>query len=615
MQEKKTFCPPLRSLLAVLLILALHLADAAVLAEGAVPLASDGKPLARILSMGQGFIATDVNGTTWAWGKGGPSLGIPGLAEDAEVKKPTLLAIKNVIDVKPCNRLTAFLTSDGEVWLAGTPYAQWNEPGKKQQKDLRRVPIEGVKAISLTVRDEKLIEDEMLLMLKEDGSLWLRSEKGGLAEVKTEAKIRGLGPGGLTLIHEDGVLYQYSWSKTNLKCEKPVPLPRGGALLESGLAYALDEDGVLYQRTYMGGYKRAWASPSGNQLDLPEPDNRKIRKLYNEEAVLYDDGRVFVRSNYNWAQVEGTYADMKYSYWTHGRVLLMDKDGNVSVIEGKKKGYDDEELTTDTVKTSLHLYQAAPAPKAAKLPGEDDYLPDGTVRAQASVKVYSAKSLVSKYKAKKKKGIPLYKPSAPQPLNVLLATADGHVKLNIDGPDNLDEWADRLVTASQGALRVVASPDQAEVLLTFLRKYPKRTYHTKSGKKVPVYDCTMTITATLLTDTKKQASLSDKNIAPNSYKIPSDAIAGMQPEPEFAKFPSLVSKILDWYGLNCKQGSKGDGVKRVQQALKTRAFYSGKISGAFDAASEQALKAFQQSLGLDPTGTVDRETLVWLYYD
>ena len=615
MQKKKTFCPPLRSLLAVLVILALLLADAAVLAEDTVPLASDGKPLARILSMGQGFIATDVNGTAWAWGKGGPSLGIPGLAEDAEVKKPTLLAIKNVIDVKPCNRLTAFLTSEGEVWLAGTPYAQWNEPGKKQQKDLRRVPIEGVKAISLTVQHEKLIEDEMLLMLKEDGSLWLRSEKGGLAEAKTEAKIRRLGPGGLTLIHEDGILYQYSWSKTNLKCEKPVPLPRGGAFLESGLAYALDEDGVLYQRTYMGEYKRAWARPSGNQLNLPEPDNRKIRKLYGEEAVLYDDGRVFVCSNYNWAQVEGTYADIGYSYWTHGRVLLMDKDGNVSVIEGKKKGYDDEELTTDAVKTSLHLYQAAPAPKAAKLPGEDFYLPDGTVRAQASLKVYPAKSLVSKYKAKKKKGIPLYKPSAPQPLNVLLATADGHVKHSLDGPDNLEEWADRLVTASQGALRVVASPDQAEVLITVLRKYPKKMYRTKSGRKVPVYNCTMTITATLLTDTKKQSSLSDKTVAPDSFKIHANATASIEPDPNFDKLPSLVDKILGWYGLNCRQGSKGDGVKRVQQALKTRAFYSGKISGAFDAASEQALKAFQESLGLEPTGTVDRETMVWLYYD
>lgn len=604
MRIKETLFKRSRSFLAVLLTLVLLGAALPAPAEETTP-----SPV-RIMAVEEGFFATDANGNVWAWGKGGAALGIPGIGKHDKIKKPTAIALKNVADVQGCADLNAFLTTDGKVWLAGVPYVLRDDGNAKKQSGLRQVPIEGVRAISMTARSNYTLDDEMLLMFREDGTLWLRSEKTGLKEIWPEKKFLGFGPADLTLIHEDGAVYQYEWNGEELRQKRPFTLPDGLTPLESGISYARDEAGTVYYRTFNGGYKKARNFSGRSDHGLPVPDDMTVKKIY-PCAALYEDGRVFVYAD-KWTQIPGEYADIAYS--SSAGALLLDRNGNVSFVEGGQYGYDTIK-EAKAVKTSLNLYKKAPDRKMPKLPGEDFYLPDGAVRAQASLKVYPAKSLVSKYKAKKKKGIPLYKPSAPQPLNVLITTADGHVKHSLDGPDNLEEWAERIVNASQGALRVVDEPGQAEVLITVLRKYPKKMYRTKGGRKVPVYNCAMTITATLLTDTKKQSSLSDKTVAPDSFKIHANATASIEPDPNFDKLPSLVDKILGWYGLNCRQGSKGDGVKRVQQALKTRQFYAGKISGTFDAASEQALKAFQESLGLEPTGTVDRETMVWLYYD
>ncbi|NEP87328.1 MAG: peptidoglycan-binding protein [Okeania sp. SIO2C2] len=56
-------------------------------------------------------------------------------------------------------------------------------------------------------------------------------------------------------------------------------------------------------------------------------------------------------------------------------------------------------------------------------------------------------------------------------------------------------------------------------------------------------------------------------------------------------------------------GSSGEGVKRLQERLKEFSFYQGEITGNFDAATEGAVKSFQDADGLAADGSVGLMTL------
>lgn len=51
-----------------------------------------------------------------------------------------------------------------------------------------------------------------------------------------------------------------------------------------------------------------------------------------------------------------------------------------------------------------------------------------------------------------------------------------------------------------------------------------------------------------------------------------------------------------------------DVVRAVQEALKEKGHYNGQIDGNWGAETQAALKAFQQSSGLEATGQLDEET-------
>lgn len=51
-----------------------------------------------------------------------------------------------------------------------------------------------------------------------------------------------------------------------------------------------------------------------------------------------------------------------------------------------------------------------------------------------------------------------------------------------------------------------------------------------------------------------------------------------------------------------KNGSKGDDVKRLQEALKQKGFFNGTIDGSFDGGTETAVRQFQTSKGLQSDG-------------
>lgn len=49
-------------------------------------------------------------------------------------------------------------------------------------------------------------------------------------------------------------------------------------------------------------------------------------------------------------------------------------------------------------------------------------------------------------------------------------------------------------------------------------------------------------------------------------------------------------------------------IQKAQQALKERGFYKGELSGRMDAATRDAVKAFQAQQGIRETGRLNKET-------
>lgn len=65
--------------------------------------------------------------------------------------------------------------------------------------------------------------------------------------------------------------------------------------------------------------------------------------------------------------------------------------------------------------------------------------------------------------------------------------------------------------------------------------------------------------------------------------------------------------------LRTRAGNKGKGVKPLQELLKGAGFYDEKPTGDFDAATEEGIRRFQQSEGLQPDGKAGEKTLALLY--
>jgi len=57
-----------------------------------------------------------------------------------------------------------------------------------------------------------------------------------------------------------------------------------------------------------------------------------------------------------------------------------------------------------------------------------------------------------------------------------------------------------------------------------------------------------------------------------------------------------------------KQGSKGDAVKGLQNALKARGYHLGAVDGVFGSATTKAVKQFQSDFGLEADGIAGPKT-------
>lgn len=65
------------------------------------------------------------------------------------------------------------------------------------------------------------------------------------------------------------------------------------------------------------------------------------------------------------------------------------------------------------------------------------------------------------------------------------------------------------------------------------------------------------------------------------------------------------------YGLS-KYGSRGDEVKQIQTKLKNWGYYNGDVDGIYGSKTEEAVKKFQKSNGLDVDGIAGTKTLAAL---
>ncbi|MGB3511138.1 MAG: peptidoglycan-binding protein [Microcoleaceae cyanobacterium] len=112
-------------------------------------------------------------------------------------------------------------------------------------------------------------------------------------------------------------------------------------------------------------------------------------------------------------------------------------------------------------------------------------------------------------------------------------------------------------------------------------------------------------------DTSKSKVLEKKNT--NNFQIPflpgSSRFFGKSSQPElFSKpfYSGVPKKEND--GKNLSQGSRGAEVWAVQRRLQARGFDPGSVDSVFGSRTTQAVKAFQDSKGLNITGIVDETT-------
>ena len=60
-------------------------------------------------------------------------------------------------------------------------------------------------------------------------------------------------------------------------------------------------------------------------------------------------------------------------------------------------------------------------------------------------------------------------------------------------------------------------------------------------------------------------------------------------------------------------GAKGDDVRKLQRALKSKGYYSGTVDGTFGQKTRSAVYRYQKAIGIEPDGKPGNTTLTALY--
>ena len=268
---------------------------------------------------------------------------------------------------------------------------------------------------------------------------------------------------------------------------------------------------------------------------------------------------------------------------------------------------------------------------AAFAAGADVIYGTGPYREEAGKGYEQAQALAQRLGVDLTDGMPLYKPANGQPLNAYMVV-DPRCEVGIDGDDfypvsekglipeitdYLDQWIDDIQSASGGVIRFVADPNSADVLVSACQSFKRHGQYSGGGMSAEGYACTVQLTARQLSDKDNRVSLT-------LTSRPQDTVAlrgngrFWKTAPKLAgsdELDAFVGNIMTWYGYGAQTGSKGDGVRRIQQSLIRRYFLGGKADGSFGPRTEAALKSLQEAYSLEKTGVVDGKTLIAVYYD
>ena len=226
---------------------------------------------------------------------------------------------------------------------------------------------------------------------------------------------------------------------------------------------------------------------------------------------------------------------------------------------------------------------------------------------------------------------PRYTPELAKPLNAYIIThpscmvginRSGMYKVEDKGlvkdiTKYLNEWANEITEASQGAIRFTSFPDQVDILLVADQRFVYKGQYRGGGKVVKGHTCKITLTAYRLTNDAQSYSITKSNVPGKSVSINGSGDFWMYP-PEFKdskELKSLVQNIMGWYGYDTAQGKNGPGVESARKALIDRGYLKAEPGISFDKDMEAAVRLLQADYGLKETGEIDRATLVALYYD
>ena len=226
---------------------------------------------------------------------------------------------------------------------------------------------------------------------------------------------------------------------------------------------------------------------------------------------------------------------------------------------------------------------------------------------------------------------PRYTPELAKPLNAYIIThpscmvginRSGMYKVEDKGlvkdiTKYLNEWANEITEASQGAIRFTSFPDQVDILLVADQRFVYKGQYRGGGKVVKGHTCKITLTAYRLTNDDQSYSITKSNVPGKSVSINGSGDFWMYP-PEFKdskELKSLVQNIMGWYGYDTAQGKNGPGVESARKALIDRGYLKAEPGISFDKDMEAAVRLLQADYGLKETGEIDRATLVALYYD
>lgn len=228
-------------------------------------------------------------------------------------------------------------------------------------------------------------------------------------------------------------------------------------------------------------------------------------------------------------------------------------------------------------------------------------------------------------------GVLLYTPTHAQPLNAYMVV-DPQCEVGIDRDDiypvsekglipeitdYLERWIDDIQKASAGAIRFVADPNDADILVSARQSFKRYGEYSGGGMSAEGYACTLTLTARQLSDAANTAGLTLTNAPQNTVTLRGDGRFWKTAPPLAGtdKLDGFVKTIMGWYGYGVQKGSKGGPVKCIQQCLIDRGFLDGAADGSFGPKTETAVNALQAARGLVETGFVDARTLIEIYFN